>query len=140
MKFSATSEAGTPTRIRVLQPGGHSRNGVFNLHGHTWQELPYVGASTRLGNNPLSEWKGAQFGHGPSNHFDVLLRNGAGGKFRIPGDYLFRDMTSFHFDGGLWGLLRVKAPATTTTTTTTTTSGTTSGTATPTSSMPTAMQ
>jgi hypothetical protein len=99
--------AGEPVRFRVLQPAGHARNHVFQLHGHIWEELPYLPGSRRLGSNPFSEWKGAQNGHGPSNHFDVLLKNGAGGAFGIQGDYLFRDMSSFMFDGGLWGILRV---------------------------------
>jgi hypothetical protein len=99
--------AGEQVRFRVVAPGGHARNSVFNLHGHTWEELPYVDGSRRLGNNPFSEWKGTMIGHGPSNHFDVLLKHGAGGRFRVPGDYLFRDQTSHHFDGGLWGIFRV---------------------------------
>ena len=99
--------AGTPVRFRVLQPGGHQRNHVFQVHGHGFQESPFTSNSLGLGDNPLSEWKGSQFGIGPSSHFDLLLTNGAGGKFARPGDYLFRDMNSFMFDGGLWGLLRV---------------------------------
>jgi hypothetical protein len=27
--------------------------------------------------------------------------------FRAPGDYLFRNMSSFLFDGGMWGIMRV---------------------------------
>lgn len=84
----------------------------IQLHGHIWEELPNLPGSRRLGSNPFSEWKGAQNGHGPSNHFDVLLKNGAGGAFGIQGDYLFRDMGSFTFDGGLWGILRVGPAAT----------------------------
>ena len=99
--------AGTPVRFRVLQPGGHQRNHVFQVHGHGFQESPFTSNSLGLGDNPLSEWKGSQFGIGPSSHFDLLLTNGAGGKFARPGDYLFRDMNSFMFDGGLWGILRV---------------------------------
>jgi hypothetical protein len=91
----------------VLQPGGHQRNHVFQVHGHGFQESPFTSNSLGLGDNPLSEWKGSQFGIGPSSHFDLLLTNGAGGKFARPGDYLFRDMNSFMFDGGLWGILRV---------------------------------
>jgi len=102
-----TAAAGQPVRIRVLQPGGHARNGVFVLHGHIWEEEPYENGSRRLGSNPLSEWKGTQGGHGPSNHFDVLLKNGAGGIFRVTGDYLYRDHASFGFDGGIWGIFRV---------------------------------
>jgi hypothetical protein len=102
------ANAGTPARFRLLEPGGHPRNHVFNLHGHVWQEEPYINGSTIIGNNPLSEYKGSVHGHGPSNHFDAVLQNGAGGAFKIPGDYLYRDQQSFQFDGGLWGILRVE--------------------------------
>jgi hypothetical protein len=102
-----TATAGTPVRFRILMPGGHARNNVFQLHGHIWEEEPYTDASSKLGSNPLSEWKGAQFGIGPSSHFDLLLKNGAGGMFRVPGDYLYRTQHSFQFDGGLWGIFRV---------------------------------
>jgi hypothetical protein len=103
-----TADAGQAVRIRVLHPGGHARNNAFLLHGHIWEEEPYVDNSQRLGSNPLSEWKGTQGGHGPSNHFDVLLKNGAGGIFRVTGDYLYRDHGSFGFDGGMWGIFRVQ--------------------------------
>jgi hypothetical protein len=102
-----TAAPGQAVRIRVLHPGGHARNNVFVLHGHIWEEEPYRDNSTELGTNSVSEWKGAQQGHGPSNHFDVLLKNGAGGKYQIVGDYLYRDHASFGFDGGLWGIFRV---------------------------------
>ncbi|MGB8508728.1 MAG: Ig-like domain-containing protein [Pyrinomonadaceae bacterium] len=99
----------TPVRFRVLHPGGHSRNSTFILHGHEWQEEPYANFSRQIGNNPLSEWKGVQHGHGPSNHFDVDLRvTGAGGRQRVIGDYLYRDRATFTFDGGLWGIFRVQ--------------------------------
>ncbi len=103
-----TATVGEQVRFRVVAPGGHARNSVFNLHGHVWEELPYVNGSRQLGSNPLSEWKGTTIGHGPTNHFDALLKNGAGGLFHIPGDYLFRDQTSHHFDGGMWGIFRVQ--------------------------------
>jgi hypothetical protein len=60
-----------------------------------------------LGSNPFSEWKGAQYGVGPGAHFDLMPKNGAGGAFRVVGDYLYRDQGSFPFDGGLWGIFRV---------------------------------
>ncbi len=107
--FTATT--GQQVRLRLLQPGGHSRNNVFMLHGHIWEEEPYVNGSTALGSNPLSEWKGSQFGIGPGSHFDFMLKHGAGGAFQIPGDYLFRTFQSFQFDGGIWGLFRVAPPA-----------------------------
>lgn len=102
-----TAKKGTAIRFRVLQPGGHARNHVFQVHGHVWEEEPYINGSTQIGSNPLSEWKGAQMGHGPTNHFDVVAKHGAGGNFGIAGDYLYRDQASFQFDGGLWGILRV---------------------------------
>jgi manganese oxidase len=102
-----TARAGQQVRFRVLHPAGHARNNVFQVHGHIWEEEPYTSNSTVLGSNPLSEWKGAQYGVGPGSHFDVLLKNGAGGAFRVSGDYLYRDQSSFTFDGGLWGIFRV---------------------------------
>lgn len=102
-----TARMGTPVRFRVLHPGGNQRNHVFQLHGHIWEKEPYTNGSTVLGSNSLSEWLGGQAGIGPSNHLDLLLKNGAGGGFRITGDYLYRDMASFLFDGGLWGIFRV---------------------------------
>lgn len=100
--------AGDPVRLRVLQPGGHSRNGVFALHGHVWDREPYVESSRTILRNGFSFWEGARMGHGPSNHFDAVLRYGAGGKFGsgILGDFLFRDQVSTGFDNGLWGILR----------------------------------
>jgi len=102
-----TAKVGTPVRFRVLNSNGHARNNVFQVHGHIWQQEPYVNNSTQIGNNPLSEWKGAQQGHGASNHMDVVPVNGAGGARAVPGDYLFRTQSSFQFDNGLWGIFRV---------------------------------
>ncbi|HEX2253496.1 MAG TPA: copper oxidase [Thermoanaerobaculia bacterium] len=98
---------GQAIRFRLLQPGGHSRNEVFALHGHAWDQQPYVSNSTRIGRNPLSFWEGARMGHGPTNHFDAVIRHGAGGTFGVEGDYLYRDFSSMGFEYGLWGLLRV---------------------------------
>ena len=104
-----TAKAGTPVRFRVLMSQGHARNNVFNLHGHIWQQEPYANGSTKIGNNPLSEYKGSQYGLGPQNHHDFVLQNGAGGAFGVTGDYLFRTQSSFQFDNGLWGIFRVTA-------------------------------
>lgn len=101
------AKPGTHVRFRLVHPGGVGRNNVFQLHGHSWREEPYVASSTVLGSNPLSQWTGSQFGIGPSSHFDFLLNYGAGGAFKVPGDYLYRDQASFQFDGGLWGIFRV---------------------------------
>jgi hypothetical protein len=104
--FSATTA--TQVRFRVLHSGGHARNNVFMVHGHIWQEMPYQtgSKSTVIGFKQDSPWHGSQYGHGPSNHFDVVI-NGAGGRFGVQGDYLYRTFQSFQFDGGIWGLFRV---------------------------------
>ncbi|HYG90379.1 MAG TPA: hypothetical protein VD978_29435 [Azospirillum sp.] len=105
-----TAKAGQQVRFRVLQPGGHMRNGVFQVHGHSWQREPYAAgafASERIASNPLSEWTGTQEGTGPANHFDFVLNGGAGGAFAKPGDYLIRNQASYAYDAGQWGILRV---------------------------------
>ena len=103
-----TATAGDQVRIRMLEPGGHPRNDSYILHGHIWEQAPYVDGSQALGNNKLSNWVGAQAGIGPGTHFDFLPKNGAGGRFRVPGDYLYRTFASFQFDGGMWGIFRVR--------------------------------
>ncbi|HEV2846961.1 MAG TPA: copper oxidase, partial [Thermoanaerobaculia bacterium] len=102
------SPPGQKVRFRVLMPGGHSRNIVFALNGHVWDKQPYINNSTQLGRNTFSFFEGARMGHGPTNHFDVLLRNGAGGKFLMRGDYLVRDHVSMGLDFGLWSLFKVQ--------------------------------
>ncbi|HYP01700.1 MAG TPA: hypothetical protein VER76_16025, partial [Pyrinomonadaceae bacterium] len=106
-----TATPGAQVRFRVLHSGGHARNNVFMVHGHIWREMPYQTGSnsTVIGDKFDSPWHGAQYGHGPSNHFDVVLKS-AGGRFVVQGDYLYRTFQSFQFDGGIWGLFRV-APA-----------------------------
>ena len=103
-----TAQAGQAVRFRILNANGHMRNNVFNLHGHFWQDEPFTNNSKSIGNNPLSEFKGAIYGVGPSSHYEVIPVNGAGGARRVPGDYLYRSQESFQFDGGLWGIFRVK--------------------------------
>ncbi|HEX3253961.1 MAG TPA: hypothetical protein VHS05_31290 [Pyrinomonadaceae bacterium] len=102
-----TAQAGQLVRFRILNANGHLRNNVFNLHGHFWQDEPYTSGSKVIGNNPLSEFKGTQYGVGPTSHYEVIPVNGAGGARRVPGDYLYRTQESFQFDGGIWGIFRV---------------------------------
>jgi len=103
-----TAQVGQAVRFRILNANGHMRNNVFNLHGHFWQDEPYTNNSKSIGDNPLSEVKGAIYGVGPSSHYEVIPSNGAGGLRRVPGDYLYRTQESFQFDGGLWGIFRVR--------------------------------
>ncbi|MBF6651271.1 copper oxidase, partial [Methylobacter sp. BlB1] len=69
------AKAGEPVRMRVLQAGGHSRNHVFQQHGHIWLEEPFTNGSTVIGTNSFSEWHGSQAGIGPGSHFNFLLAN-----------------------------------------------------------------
>lgn len=122
--------AGEQVRFRVLHGGGINTNQVFELHGHSWQEQPYLShgkgcqtpttqtnlhSSSKIGVtngcNPIerdtySEYQGARMGHGPGNHFDVLIER-AGGIDQVPGDYLYRTYPAEHFRLGLWGVFRV---------------------------------
>ena len=135
-----TATPGQAIRLRLVQPVGHPRNNIFQLHGHVWEEEPYttpvaftggtysgrtiIGTSV-LGstiiadqpvstsdfvNNRFSEWEGSQMGVGPSSHFDIIPSGGAGGTFKISGDFLYRTHQSFQFDKGVWGILRVQPP------------------------------
>jgi hypothetical protein len=97
---------GQEVRIRMLEPGGHPRNDNYMLHGHNWQQSPYVDGSQAIGNNLLSNVVGSQAGVGPGSHFDFVLKS-AGGRFIVQGDYLYRTFASFQFDGGVWGIFRV---------------------------------
>ena len=105
--FSAP--AGMPVRLRVLHPGG-SLEQVFTLHGHRWQEVPYINDSREMGTNPLSQSTGSRDTFGPNAAFDVLLPS-AGGAMAAPGDYLIRTFIGTDFQFGLWNLMRVGDPS-----------------------------
>jgi hypothetical protein len=108
-----TANAGEDVRFRVLHPGGNQRNNIFTVHGHVWQQEPWINGSTEIGENKdfagfwRTMFEGSHMGVGPTGHFNAVLQNGAGGAFGVSGDYLYRDFASFQFDGGLWGILRV---------------------------------
>jgi len=54
----------------------------------------------------LSEWKAARMGHGPSNHYDVVVETAGGANFES-GDFLYRTYPAQHFRTGIWGIFRV---------------------------------
>jgi len=103
------ARAGEDLRFRVVHPSGHTQAHVFEAYGHPWLERPYVTGSnsTRIGTNTTSEWFGTRGGVGPSDHFDGLVPDGAGGKFRITGDYFYRSYSGPRLDAGIWGILRI---------------------------------
>ena len=98
--------AGTPVRFRVMYPGGAGDGSTFDLHGHVWQEEPYINNSTELGFNVESQWIGARGQLGALNSFDLLI-NSAGGAKAVPGQYLYRDYRNQTFQDGIWGIFQV---------------------------------
>jgi manganese oxidase len=105
------AKPGEKVRFRIMHPGGHSRQHTFVLHGHNWDYQPWRFNSTQLFDGKaddklLTARVGAIGGIGPGRHLNILVN--AGGEFKVPGDYLFRVQEQFQFQGGIWGLLRVK--------------------------------
>ncbi len=97
---------GTRVRFRMMHPGGDGDE-VVAVHGHAWQEEPYVNNSTEIGFNRLSNWFGTQQ-FGANDRFDMLIGK-AGGSFEIPGDYMYHAL--LNDVNGLWGLLRATPDA-----------------------------
>ncbi len=106
-----TATAGTPLRIRLVQPGGHPRNGGFTLSGHDWVNYPWKNASTVQTEDPGPQNRiGSINGMGPGRHENILIQS-AGGIEKNAGDFLYRTPLGFAFGGGQWGIMRVFDPA-----------------------------
>lgn len=97
--------AGEPARIRLLHPAGQNDQSM-TIHGHLWQELPYTDNSTRIGDNPESEWLGGRTSFVPNSSFEVVI-DSAGGVAAAKGDYLYRAFVGKDFQNGIWGVMRV---------------------------------
>jgi hypothetical protein len=107
-----TAKAGTRARFHMLQPGGGNRNFSLAVHGHLWEREPYnasavIQGPTLITDNLKSQRIGAQSGFGAYQHFTFDLKNGAGGQFRVTGDYLVRPQNSLHNMEGMWNIFRV---------------------------------
>ena len=61
-----------PVRFRLVHPAGATEQ-VFTLHGHVWQEEPYMNGSREIGNNPQSQSQGSRDGFGPNVSFDAVI-------------------------------------------------------------------
>ena len=94
-----------PVRFRMVHPAGVNEQ-VFTLHGHVWQEEPYINGSKEIGNNSMSQSQGSRDGFGPNISFDAVIEK-AGGAAGVTGDYLYRTFMGNNFSSGIWGLLRV---------------------------------
>jgi hypothetical protein len=105
------ARAGREIRMRIVHPGGHTRQQAITLHGHHWNPFPWKDGSTEMYADSKAalenSWivQGSYNSVGPMMTANLLTK--AGGDDSIPGDYLFRSQASFVFDGGIWGLLRV---------------------------------
>jgi FtsP/CotA-like multicopper oxidase with cupredoxin domain len=90
------AHAGDPVRIHVI--GANSeQNGMFQIEGHEWPIEPYMPGADMIS---VVEFAG-------SETLDVFLRQGAGGPYRIPGDYVWANARLNYLQAGQWGYLRV---------------------------------
>jgi hypothetical protein len=101
-----TATVGQPVRFRLMHPPGTGTSQVFTLSGHEWERNPYANFSTQIGDNWQSQWMGSHDTFGASDHFDMVIA-GAGGKFRVPGDYLYTVFLPSQNSLGAWGIFRV---------------------------------
>jgi hypothetical protein len=104
--------AGTPTRFRVVMPSTTSANAaaqpvVFALHGHGWQDEPYIKNATQIGHNNMAQFIGSQEVT-VTQKYDIVI-DSAGGPFQVPGDYLYQAFNQEQ-KMGIWGLFRVTPP------------------------------
>ena len=99
---------GTPTRLRVVHPGGLSEQ-TFTLSGHPWQEEPFRSNSREIGENGASQWFGGRDSFGANDQTNILMKS-AGGRNKVTGDYLYRSFIGEEFTFGLWGVMRVGEP------------------------------
>ena len=90
---NATVSAGDPVRFRVVNPNssaaGQAGDGtnLIVVEGHGWPEKPWVDGSTRIGDNPLTQFMGTQQVT-PLESYNLVLPH-AGGVEKVPGTYGF---------------------------------------------------
>jgi hypothetical protein len=90
------AHAGDPVRVHVFG-AFNEQNQIFSVEGHEWPFKPDM-----VGADMLSS---LQFGG--SEYLDVYLKEGAGGPFHLPGDYVWQNHRMPFAAAGQWGYLRV---------------------------------
>jgi hypothetical protein len=90
------AHVGDPVRIHVFG-AFNEQNQVFSIEGHEWPFKPNM-----VGADMLSS---LQFGG--AEVLDVYLKEGAGGPFRLPGNYVWQNHRMPYAAAGQWGYLRV---------------------------------
>ena len=107
-----SARAGEQLRLRVVHPGGHTRQQAIALYGHAFSPFPSTNQSKALHATAVDALKDAWTVQGnvqavgPMMSANLLVQ--AGGQHCLPMDYLWASQASFLFDGGIWGLLRVE--------------------------------
>ena len=89
--------AGDNIKIHVLVPFSE-QNHVFSIEGHSWPLEPRMEGSYLVSSIQI----------GGTETITISPMGGAGGKFNIPGDYLYGDHRLPYKEAGLWGILRVR--------------------------------
>jgi len=90
------AHAGDPVRIHVLGAWSE-QNGMFGVEGHEWPIEPYMQGADMIS---VVEFAG-------SETLDVFLRQGAGGPYKLVGDYVWSNQRLPYSQSGQWGYLRV---------------------------------
>ena len=90
---------GDPVKIRLVTPADRARTHTFTVHGHTWQR------SVDDLNSTFVPTKGQNT---VGSHDNFELTYGAGSKYKIPGDYMYRSGNiRWDIELGMWGIMRV---------------------------------
>ncbi|MEW6324959.1 MAG: multicopper oxidase domain-containing protein [Nitrospirota bacterium] len=90
------AHAGDQVRLRVFG-AFNEQNQIFSIEGHEWPFKPNMEGADMLSS--------LQFGS--AEYLDVYLKEGAGGPFALPGDYVWQNHRMPYAAAGQWGYLRV---------------------------------
>jgi manganese oxidase len=101
------AQAGETVRLHFVHGGGHTRQQGLSVSGHSWNPYPWSDDSHVFDASAGSSIRQGVFnGFGPMMGISLELK--AGGADKVPLDYLMRSQASFLFDGGIWGIFRVR--------------------------------
>jgi manganese oxidase len=90
---------GDPVTVRLVCPADRARSHSFIIHGHSW---------LRYKDDLYSTHESVSGQNIVGSHANFQLKNGAGGLFLTPGDYLYRSGNiRWDIELGMWGIIRV---------------------------------
>jgi manganese oxidase len=89
------AHAGDPVRIHVLGASSE-QNGMFSVEQHEWPIEPFMAGADLLS---VVEFGGAEV-------MDVFIPS-AGGRFKLPGEYVWNNQRLPYSQSGQWGYFRV---------------------------------